>query len=143
MMNNNVKIVVDGLPVAKGRARVTRQGFAYTPAHTRKYEDYFRFAASQVMGDRPPLDGPLKVTCLAVMPVPVSFSRRKKADAMAGSIKPTGRPDLDNLWKAAADACNSIVWTDDARITTTVARKRYGDNPRFEIVVQTDDGDDP
>lgn len=42
-----IRIIVDGLAVAKGRARATRKGFVYTPAATRKYEAYARLAASE------------------------------------------------------------------------------------------------
>ena len=38
MNGGTVTIVIAGQPVAKGRPRVTRKGFAYTPAATRKYE---------------------------------------------------------------------------------------------------------
>jgi hypothetical protein len=37
-MSGAVTIVIGGEPVAKGRPRMTRKGFAYTPAATRKYE---------------------------------------------------------------------------------------------------------
>jgi hypothetical protein len=37
-MTATVTITVNGAVVAKGRPRVTRRGFVYTPAATRKYE---------------------------------------------------------------------------------------------------------
>jgi Holliday junction resolvase RusA-like endonuclease len=51
MMSGAVTIVIGGPPTAKGRPRMTRRGFAYTPAKTRKYEAHGRLAAQQAAGD--------------------------------------------------------------------------------------------
>ena len=48
---------------------------------------------------------------------------------------PTGRPDLDNLIKALTDACNGIVWRDDAQIVRLMAEKRYSEQPGASISV--------
>lgn len=37
-MEKKLTIVIDGVPVPKGRPRFTKAGVAYTPAKTRAYE---------------------------------------------------------------------------------------------------------
>src|SRR3990167_854307 len=119
-------VVVAGPPVAKGRTQfVRRSGFAYTPAKTRKYEAHVRLAAQETRQGEPPLDGACSLTVLAVLPVPQSWSQRKHARAVSGSIVPTTRPDVDNFLKAALDGCNGIVYRDDSQIISADVLKRY------------------
>ena len=51
-------------------------------------------------------------------------------------MRPTGKPDASNILKAAEDACNKIVYHDDAQIVQAYAVKRYGAVPGLEIVVR-------
>ena len=103
-----ITITIDGQPGAKGRARITRSGIAYTPAKTRAFESHGRMAAQIVMDGREPLAGAVTATISAVLPVPKSWAKRKIADALAGRLRPTSKPDADNYAKAALDACNGI-----------------------------------
>jgi len=102
--NNPVTVVIAGEPVAKARPRVTRRGIAYTPAHTRKYEAHGRLAAQLAMGDRPPIEAPVRLELVAELPIPVSWSGRKQSLAVSGDVLPTCRPDVDNYVKAATTA---------------------------------------
>ena len=130
-----IRIVVDGTAVAKGRARATRGGFVYTPAATRKYEAYARLVASTAMASRPPLQGPVRLELVVELPIPGSWSRKKRLAAIAGLILPTTRPDLDNYVKSALDAINTIVIADDCQITELRAHKRYGQHPKLVATV--------
>lgn len=130
-----IEIVLLGKPVAKGRPRFNREtGRAYTPEKTAKYETLLRYAATQVMGDRPPLEGPLRLEMSIVAPVPVSWPKKKQAAALAGEIRPTGKPDLDNFMKVI-DAANLVVWIDDGQITDATLSKSYGEKPGMTIRV--------
>lgn len=130
-----IEIVLLGKPVAKGRPRFNREsGRAYTPAKTAKYETMLRYAALEVMGARPPLEGPLRLEMQIVVPIPASWPKKKQAAARAGELRPTGKPDLDNFMKVI-DSCNLVVWIDDGQITDSTLRKTYGDKPRVEIRV--------
>jgi Holliday junction resolvase RusA-like endonuclease len=130
-----IRIIVDGLAVAKGRARATRKGFVYTPAATRKYEAYARLAASEAMNGRPPLHGPVRLDLLVELPIPASWSQKKRLTAIAGLIKPTTRPDLDNYVKSALDAINTIVIADDSQIIELRASKRFSEQPKLIATV--------
>lgn len=133
-----IMIRVPGDPVAKGRPRATAIGGRarmYTPANTKAYEQRVAVAARAAMAKAPPMEGALSVSIEIKMPIPVSWSKAKRADALAGLVMPTGRPDLDNLIKALADACNGIVWRDDAQIVRLMAAKRYGEQPGVVMAV--------
>jgi len=130
-----ITVVIDGQPVAKRRPRMTRRGFVYTPAATRKFEAHGRLSAQLAMDARPPIEGPVRLEVLAVLPVPVSWSQKKRARAITSDVLPRSRPDLDNFVKSAQDAINEIVIRDDSQIVEVGARKRYGVAPKLVMTV--------
>lgn len=109
---------------------MTKAGHAYTPERTVNYESRLALAAQQVMTDRPLLDGPLAVMVEIIMPVAESKPKRWRTAALAGSIRPTKKPDADNFAKML-DALNLIVWTDDSQIVDLRVTKFYGTKPSF------------
>lgn len=129
-----IRIVVDGPPIGKGRPRFIRQtGRAYTPAKTMNYEAILMSAGMSAMIGKPPLDGPIEVVVTAFMPMASSWSKKKTAAAIEGSVRP-GKPDADNILKIL-DALNGIVWRDDAQIVEARVSKLYDTDPRLEIEV--------
>lgn len=86
------------------------------------------------MGMTEPYDCPLSVKVEAFMPVPVSWSIKKRAAADAGEITPCTKPDLDNVCKLL-DALNEVVWKDDSQIVAMTAIKRYSLTPLLRIGV--------
>jgi Holliday junction resolvase RusA-like endonuclease len=81
-----------------------------------------------------PLEGPLTLRVIATLAVPGSWSERKKADAFAGRIRPTVKPDLDNLVKHLQDCMSQVVfWCDDKQVVNLVAAKYYGRVPSWNI----------
>ena len=130
-MTEPITIIVQGGPVAKGRPRMTRRGFAYTPAATRKYEAHARMAAQLAMDGRPPIEAPVRIEVLAELPIPASWSERKKAEAITGTVRPTSRPDVDNYVKAILDAINTIVVADDAQVVEVYAKKKFSVAPKM------------
>lgn len=129
-----IEIVLLGAPRGKERPRLTKLGHVYTPEKTRDYEAALKYAAKEAMGDRPPLEGPLEMHMRVVVPIAVSWSKKRQAAARAGTEWPTKKPDLDNFMKTI-DACNLIVWVDDSQIVKTSIEKRYGDKPGIWIEV--------
>jgi len=129
-----VSFTVHIAPVAKARPRVSmRHGraFAYTP---KKSADYERLIAEQC--PKAPKDGPLALNLQFGIPIPASWSKRKKADALSGVIRPTSRPDIDNYIKAVMDAVNGLAYHDDAQIVSLFAKLVYSETPHvsFEAV---------
>ena len=130
-----VTIVIAGEPVAKARPRFTRRRIAYTPAHVRKYEAHGRLAAQLAMGDRPPIEVPVRLELVAELPIPASWSARKCALAITGDLLPTSRPDIDNYIKSGLDSLNEIVVRDDSQIVEITARKQFSIAPKLAMTV--------
>jgi len=134
-MDAPVTVIVAGEPVAKARPRFTRRGIAYTPAHVRRYESHGRLAAQLAMGDRPPIEVPVRLELVAELPIPASWSARKCALAITGDLLPTSRPDIDNYIKSGLDSLNEIVVRDDSQIVEITARKRFSSAPKLAMTV--------
>jgi Holliday junction resolvase RusA-like endonuclease len=76
-----ISFFVQGIPVAKGRARITTVGGfpkAYTPQKTRDYETQVAWQAKSAMNGFPPLVGPLECEISIFLPIPKS--RKKTFD---------------------------------------------------------------
>ncbi len=135
-----VKFLVPGPIKGKGRGRATiRGGHAtiYTPADTRHYEAEVRFYAAEQMGARPLIEDAVEITLVARFMPPASASKKRRAAMLAGEIRPTVKPDLDNIVKAAADAMNRVVYRDDAQIVTARIAKLYSETPGLTVIVKT------
>lgn len=133
-----IMISVDGPPRGKGRPRFGRAGAfvrVYTDAETEAYEGAIKTYARLAMAGRTPLEGPCDVSICVHLPVPQSWSERKRRAALAGSIYPTSKPDTDNFQKIALDACNKVVFADDSQVVDLHGFKRYSDRPRLVIIV--------
>ena len=83
----------------------------------------------------PVLQGPLSVSVAISVGIPDSWSKKKRAAALSGEIRPTGKPDFDNTTKLICDALNGIVWKDDAQITDARFSKRYAETPETSVTV--------
>ena len=130
-----IKVILEGVPVAKGRPRFTKRGFAYTPAKTRSYEAALQLVAKAAMVGKEPLEGPLKAVFLICVPIPKSYTKKKKMDALLNDIRPIKKPDTDNFIKVI-DALNGVCFHDDSQIVDIIASKFYSNNPRLEIQLE-------
>ena len=122
----------------KGRARFSMRGGkprTYTPEQTVSYENAIRFAAHQAMKGRPLIEMGVELRVTAIFPIPASWPKKKWADAMAGLVAPTVKPDCDNIVKSVADALNQVVYVDDKQITRIVVWKKYGEAPGLFVFI--------
>lgn len=98
------------------------------------YKATVRLAAAAAHSG-PPLDGPLWVSLLFVLPRPGSMVWKKKP---MPRVPHDRTPDLDNMVKSTLDALNKLLWRDDGLLATVVARKVFAggdESPRVEIEV--------
>lgn len=124
-----IKFTIPITPVAKGRPRLGRYG-VFTPDKTRQYESELKALMRSKLTSNALLAGPLYLSVRFILLKP----KRPKHKS-----EPIGKPDLDNFWKAIADAGNGILWLDDSQIVETYARKLFdvsGAGPRIEIEVK-------
>jgi len=87
------------------------------------------------MNGRPPVAVPVRAEISVDLPVPISWSGKRRDAALRGEIRPTSRPDTDNYVKAALDAINAIAVADDSLVVELAAEKRYAPVPRLTITI--------
>ena len=135
---NGITFTVPGVPIGKGRPKFSRRGAfvrAYTPEKTANYENLVKLAASQAMAGADPLKRPIAVMLTLNMPIPSSWSKKRRELALRGLIGATVKPDLDNVCKALADAMNGIVYEDDKQIVSATIVKQYATVPCVAVRV--------
>lgn len=137
-MTDSIFLIIEGEPQGKGRPRAFRAGKGvrmFTPGKTKDYEQTVQAEAIKAMMGKPPIFGPVELRLNLVCSVPASWSKTKRAQALAGEIVPTNKPDIDNVVKAICDALNAIVWHDDVQVVDLVVRKRFGEAPHVEATI--------
>ncbi len=135
-----VSFTVWGEPKGKGRPRFSRidnYTKAYTPADTVSYENLVKVEYCRQCKNAKFEDGSmLDLRVFAYYAIPKSTSKKKRKLMLDKVIRPTKKPDMDNIIKIIADSLNNIAYHDDAQIVDTMVRKFYSENPRVEISIQ-------
>jgi Holliday junction resolvase RusA-like endonuclease len=133
------KLMINGID-PMGCVRMTRRG-KFTSKYAQRYLVYKKLISlsvrNQYKGKK--LDGPINVVVKFIMPIPESWSGKKKREAIG---KPhTKKPDIDNLLKGLFDSVNKIVWIDDNQVYQTTVRKIYGETPGIEMEIIENEGE--
>ena len=90
-----------------------------------------------------PTTRPVRLTLVIYRGVPKSWSRRKRADAIADKIRPTTKPDVSNVLKGIEDALSGVWYEDDSQIVEYGRiGKWYAEEPRVyvRLDMEVDDG---
>ena len=127
-----VKFTIPGPAQAKQRPRVNRNtGRIYTPGATHKYEKLVK----ESYGDNPCFEDQfISIKILFKFEVPKSYSKKKRAEALAGNLRPT-KADIDNYIKSVLDGLNKVAFLDDRYIYSIEAIKVYTDGEP-EVIVE-------
>lgn len=133
-----VTFVVVGEPVPFARMRLGNRGQHFVPAAQRNFAAALQLSAANAMREfkTAMFDEAVTLELLAELPIPASWSKKKQSRALVGEIRPTGRPDLDNLYKLVADALNQVLIRDDSQVVSLRARKRYSVEPKLVVTVR-------
>lgn len=137
-MITNIAFTVPGEPQGKGRAKIVKiGGFSRmaTPAKTVAYEGLVAMAAQQAMRGGDPLACACAIEVECVFSLPKSMSKKHRIEALAGRMRPTKKPDGDNVLKAVCDGINGVVWKDDVQAVDSRVIKRYGETPGVHVRV--------
>ena len=140
-MTSSLHIRINGEPRGKQRPRFTKQGRAYTPKETRQYEQEIREAALKAAAIqqyiKPSTDCPVQVRITSHCTIPKSWSKKKREAAQQGKIRPTAKPDADNIGKQFCDALNEIAYHDDKQVVELLVSKRYArhGDPHVSVTV--------
>lgn len=95
--------------------------------------------ARQAMGSKPPMEGPLHLFMLFTVRRPKSHygtgRNSGRIKPQSAEARPTSKPDLTKLVRAAEDAMTGIVWRDDAQVVSQMLGKAYGDTEGLMVSV--------
>lgn len=78
---------------------------------------------------------PLYLIVNAYMGIPKSKPKYQIMDMIANILRPTKKPDWDNIGKIISDALNKSAYADDAQIVDAHIIKWYSHNPRVEVEI--------
>jgi len=131
---------VRGVPGVKGNSkrivqnRKTGAAFLIGDSKARKREKDLVSLLSE-HAPPAPLEGPLRMDVVFVMPIPKSMSKWRKAAALDGrGVYPSKRPDRGNLLKLLEDALEACgFYRDDSQIVDGVVAKAYGETPGTRV----------
>lgn len=139
-----LRLTVYGKAVPQGRPRFARIGAFVRPYDPKESRDYKQMVKDAVVRelkinhpDFKPYEHSVYVGMIFYRSIPKSFSKKKFAEAVAGTLRPTSKPDLDNTAKSILDALTGITWKDDAVISDLHLKKRYTDGmERVELLIK-------
>ena len=132
-----IKFYIPGTPQGKARPRFTKTGRTYTPKKTADYENTVRLMYRRVCGNAKFEKGVgLKMNITAYFGIPKSTSKKKIAQMLKGSIRPTKKPDADNIAKVIADSLNGVAYHDDAQLVEVNVRKFYREHEGVEVEIE-------
>lgn len=119
------ELIIHQEPVAKGRPRFTRSGFAFTPSKTRYAEKLLKDKL-KIKFQEDPFDTAIRVSVFFGITKPKSINRKY----------PSVKPDVDNYAKIILDSANGVLWLDDSLICSLRAEKRYAEQGFIQIVIE-------
>ena len=129
---------IEGKIKGKGRPRFSNYGKfvkAYTPKETASYENLiklqFRITCGKWYSEMP-----LKMKITAVHGITKSTSKKDKAKMLSGELKPTKKPDIDNIVKIICDALNGIAYKDDTQVVDLEIKKIYGEVEKVIVEIE-------
>lgn len=149
-MGKEITLTIFGEPTGKKRPITTsKNGFVktYTPKETTHYESKVVYEYKQRYENiafEPHRQ--LKAVIIAYYGIPKKYYKfYKKTNSveldkqgqlmLRGFIRPTKKPDTDNIAKICLDSLNGIAYYDDSQIVELVVEKWYEKEPRVEIAI--------
>ncbi len=126
------------VPRAQKRDRIASIGGharSYKCAEQSHYEAKIR---ALLAGDAPdkPIEGAVKVKMWCLLPIPASWSKKKRVEAIIDNIQAISKPDIDNAVKNIFDCMNGLIWKDDKQVVELWVKKTYSIDPRWDITVE-------
>lgn len=162
LLDQMVVIVLEGDPRGKGRPRFAQRGAfttVYTDKETLAYEELIQVEVLRHIGEQALIDrtrqikrqtfiqaykdfggepifkGPVRVEMEIRHPIRASWTKAKKAAAVAGHIAPTLKPDPDNVAKIWFDAFNDCMWKDDTQVIRMTVDRTFSEDPSVLVRV--------
>lgn len=135
-----IKFSVPGQPFGKQRPKFSRTGQyvkTYTPDETVSYENLVKLMYQQAAkGKMFSEDAALDVRIIAYYEIPKSMSKKKRKAMLEHKVRPTKKPDWDNIGKIICDSLNKVAYHDDAAVVDAQVRKFYSEQPRVDVIIR-------
>ena len=138
-----MRLTLPVTPVAQMRARSAVRGRHAMTYKTHEQRSREATLQACLMPYQPaqPIDCACELLVRAYQPRPKSKPKKWHAQAMAGIIRPTSKPDMDNLLKHLKDCVGQMrFWTDDKLVVGYLpgTGKYYddGNGPRWEVEIR-------
>lgn len=120
--------------IIAGNGRQFVSNYTPTKAPVNAFKAACQLAATTAYQGQP-LEGPIKVTIVFVMPRPKALIWKTRDMPRVPSDK---KPDIDNLYKSVVDCLNQVIWGDDSQIVEAILRKVVAsgsEQPHVEISI--------
>ncbi len=133
-----IKFAIVGPVQAQQRPRFSRQNGhvrTYDDKKSRTYKAHVQKCAARYAPEQL-IDSAIELHIDVFHKLQQSGSKQLKADKLAHRVRPTVKPDLDNLAKGIKDALTGMIWRDDAQVVSLTVRKFYAVDPRAEITIR-------
>ena len=135
-----ISFSIPGTPFGKQRPKFSRVGQyvkTYTPDETVSYENLVKLMYQQeAKGQKFPEGSMLDVRIIAYYEIPKSTSKKKQRQMLEHKIRPTKKPDWDNIGKIVCDSLNKVAYHDDSAVVDAQVRKFYSENPRVDVTIR-------
>jgi Holliday junction resolvase RusA-like endonuclease len=125
-----ISFEIPGKPFGKQRPRHGK-GSTYTPKETVNYEAYVKqiYTANNL----PYMTGQIWADLVIKYDIPKSTSKKDRELMLKGTIRPTKKPDIDNILKIIFDALNGVAYKDDTQIYRVSCTKMYAEEPKVIV----------
>ena len=131
-----IRCTIPGEPQGQARPRFSRQGNyvrTYTDSTTVNYENWVKICFQEARQEM--IEGQLNTEIKCYFSIPKSYSKKKKESALKGELRPTKKPDCDNIAKIVLDALNGLAYKDDKEVVTCKIEKWFDEIPRVEVEI--------
>ena len=132
------KFTIPGRAVAKQSARFSfAKGFvrSYQKKEVVSYANFVKLCFLEKYPEFEPLTSAIGIEIKEYREVPKSKSNKFKEEALKGLIRPTVKPDTDNISKNIKDGLNKVAYIDDNRVVCDICNKFYDNTPRVEVTI--------
>ena len=127
-----LQFTIPGKVVAKQSFRYTRDGRKYINSDVKNYANWVRLCFKDTYPEHLPsvfFEKALGIEIRTYFEIPQGFSKKKRSMCLTGHIRPTVKPDTDNISKNIKDALNGIAYPDDKQVVYECISKYYGEEP--------------
>jgi len=107
-------------------------GRAYNPNKRTTQEIIWQLSP---MAPKEPLKGAIGMDLFFYLPIPKGTSKALRKDMINGKVRPTTRPDFDNLAYLVTNAMKNLIYHDDAQVVRCLTEKYYSEMPKTVIRV--------